>query len=56
MIGDLAYFQLAGKRFSWGASRRAAGAESEVIRKDYIAALHSADRHDMTRLLAFAHS
>jgi Fic-DOC domain mobile mystery protein B len=56
MMGDLALFQLAGERFGWGRGRRDRGEDSEAIRRDYIAALRSADDHDYGPLLAFARS
>ena len=56
MMGDLALFHLTGERFSWGGGRRDRGEESEAIRRDYIAALRSADGHDLGPLVAFARS
>jgi Fic-DOC domain mobile mystery protein B len=51
LMADLLVMRLGGERFSWGReSLRDAGA----MRQRYIAALHAADNHDITQLLAFA--
>jgi hypothetical protein len=56
MMGVLTLFQMTGERFSWGGGRRDRSEESEAIRRDYVAALRSADGHDLGPLLAFARS
>lgn len=53
MIADLLIIQLGGERFSWG---RGSLREPGELRKRYIAALRSADNHDIGPLLNFARS
>jgi hypothetical protein len=53
LTADLLVMRLGRERFSWGReSLRDAGA----VRQRYIAALQSADNHDIGPLLAFARS
>ena len=53
LMADLLVIRLGGERFSWGRkSLRDAGS----VRQRYIAALQSADSHDIGPLLAFARS
>lgn len=53
LIADLLIMQLGGERFSWG---RGSLREPGELRKRYIAALRSADNHDIGPLLNFARS
>jgi Fic-DOC domain mobile mystery protein B len=53
LVADVLITQLGGKRFTWGgADLRAAG----TAREAYIAALRTADDHDLAPLIAFARS
>jgi Fic-DOC domain mobile mystery protein B len=53
LMADLLVMGLGSERFSWGsANLKDAGA----VRQRYIAALQSADNHDISPLLAFARS
>jgi len=51
LAADLLIVQLGQQRFTWGSANIAPAAET---RKNYVAALQAADRHDYARLLAFA--
>lgn len=51
LAADLLVVQLGQQRFTWGSANIAPAAET---RKNYVAALQAADRHDYARLLAFA--
>ena len=51
LAGDLLAVQLGRSRFSWGSGNLIA---ADVLRRRYIDALHAADAHDITPLLAFA--
>lgn len=53
LAGDLLALQLGQSRFTWGGANLT---EPETARKQYIAALHVADNHDIGPLLAFARS
>lgn len=53
LAADLLVMQLGGDRFSWGRVNLQAAGD---VRRQYIAALHAADNHDIGPLLAFARS
>ena len=53
LIADLLVMRLGGARFSWG---REGLRDPSAVRQRYIAALQSADNHDVGPLLAFARS
>lgn len=53
LMADLLIIRLGGARFSWGRADLRAITE---VRQSYIDALHQADAHDLTALLAFARS
>jgi len=53
LMADLLVMRLGGERFSWG---RESLRDASAVRQRYIAALQSADHHDLGPLLAFARS
>jgi Fic-DOC domain mobile mystery protein B len=53
LMADLLVMRLGGARFSWG---RESLRDPSAVRQRYIAALQSADNHDLGPLLAFARS
>src|ERR1035438_9171836 len=53
LMADLLVMRLGGERFSWG---RESLRDASAVRRRYIAALQSADHHDLGPLLAFARS
>jgi Fic-DOC domain mobile mystery protein B len=53
LMADLLVMKLGGERFSWG---RESLRDPNAVRQRYIAALQSADNHDIGPLLAFARS
>ena len=53
LMADLLVMKLGGERFSWG---RESLRDPSEVRQRYIAALQSADNHDLGPLLAFARS
>ncbi len=53
LLADLLVMKLGGKRFTWGSANLG---DAGVMRQRYIAALHAADRHDISLLLGFARS
>ena len=53
LMADLLVMKLGGERFSWG---RESLRDPSSVRQRYIAALKSADNHDIGPLLAFARS
>jgi Fic-DOC domain mobile mystery protein B len=53
LMADLLIMRLGGERFSWGSANLQA---AEDVRGRYIAALKTADEHDIGPLLAFARS
>ncbi len=52
LAGDLLVVSLGGTRFTWGSANLRAG----DVRRNYIAALQAADKHDLGPLIAFARS
>jgi Fic-DOC domain mobile mystery protein B len=52
LMADLLVMRSGAKRFTWGSAGRVAG----DVRKQYIAAIRKADRHDIGELLVFARS
>ena len=53
LMADLLMMRLEGARFSWG---RESLRDASAVRQHYVAALQSADNHDIGPLLAFARS
>ena len=53
LVADLLVMRLGGERFTWGSGSLYSAGE---LRQRYVAALRSADRHDVATLVAFARS
>jgi fido (protein-threonine AMPylation protein) len=52
-MADLLVMSLGGERFSWGSANLQ---DADAMRERYIAALHTADDHDIDPLLEFSRS
>jgi len=53
LVADLLVMRLGGERFTWGSGSLYSAGE---LRQRYVAALRSADRHDVATLVAFGRS
>lgn len=53
LAADMLIVQLGGRRFTWGSANIQPASD---VRRNYIAALHAADDHDVNPLIGFARS